>query len=384
MSPLEAAQAEVDRLKLEAETIPFTTDHDRLINDLAHEIAYYRGLLGLEAVDAMDAGRYAPSHLKTITDLQSRLDALEAAASRTISIAMPEAVSWEGITDRPTDLSEIVPETVEETVAAPGTLVEGRDFERVTRYMVHPTGFNFTPKDAPETVEAARQSAETTKGDDASKTVSFNPMDEDATNGNALRHLLNLDFRTVELAFGFSDNVNTITSPERMAALKAVRDSLKTMKATIERQNETIFYHRKIDTEKTDKIATLLEGQETKSLNVSIDVQELEAVKSTIATLKTEIATRDRLLDDQCQTIGKLERERDEANDKLALVLSRVQGMDLNNPDKMMGQRWVQDTGKNQTQVICTWAGHDVLVSRSMLPQFVARLRETLSWEGKK
>lgn len=73
-----------------------------------------------------------------------------------------------------------------------------------------------------------------------------------------------------------------------------------------------------LDTKPVDNtVGKAVDDATVKSLCVTIDVRELEAVTSTIATLRTEIQTRDRLLDDQCQTIGKLEDRLSKANEAL-------------------------------------------------------------------
>jgi hypothetical protein len=184
--------------------------------------------LGIEAnADDLTA------NLKTITDLQSRLDALEATSHGGFGMPVCDAISEQNerldaleAKDRARDHIEAHYTTFAGyrigEPSAPTWVVEA--FGAIPNANMHDDTI-------PPKLVAGTWADHTAKG--APKTISFNPMDEDATNGNALQYLLKCGARTIELAFGFSDDVNAMASPARMEALKTVRDRLKTMKAEI-------------------------------------------------------------------------------------------------------------------------------------------------------
>jgi hypothetical protein len=331
VSPLEAAQAEVARLELEARTIPFTTGDKEFIQTTKAAIEQLWKLLGhtRNANAGIGNGRYS---LKTIDALQSRLDALEAAASKMISVTIPKVVETWG----DTPISNAAP--------------------------------------APKVV--ARQSSETIPSDDEH-------------NGAALRALLGVRFDIIDHAFGFGDDFSVKASPQRMEALKTVRDRLKTMAEKINDQASAI---EKLKVEKNGiytktKARKLQLAEQVSDLNrrLANTHQACDGLgeayarcQNEIATLNTEVATRDRLLDDQAATIGKLEFERDEAKAMLHLVQSRVVGLDLSNPDKMRGQQWVKATRKKQQRVVCDFYGDPVTVPMSMPEMGIQELRSRI------
>lgn len=175
----------------------------------------------LDALEAETRGDYDLPAKLAIKATNDRIDALEAAASKTISITIPKVVeSW----------GDDAPVTVEETVAA-----------RLAR-------LNEATRLANEAAEAARWDS------------------------------------------------------------SAARQSAETTKAVDDAANDALF----MDLVHDAKAKKLAEHEAGIPAFIKILIHDArQPLLDTIATLKTEIATRDRLLDDQAATIGKLEAERD-------------------------------------------------------------------------
>ncbi len=187
---LTIARAEVERLEAEAKTIPFTKTHKASIEDQSYEIAHLRGLLGFERDETAGRG-WGVARLKTIDAIQSRLDgleaiddmimgdnllidgrtlfdrveALEAAASKTITLDNGSKIVFEGLdstdTVRGSEFGtmevlvpcEDAPATVSDTVAD-GETNESKRMEGERAIIA-------AMKDENRAAKAARQSAET-------------------------------------------------------------------------------------------------------------------------------------------------------------------------------------------------------------------------------
>lgn len=377
MSPLEAAQAEVARLELEARTIPFTTGDKEFIKTTKAAIEQLWRLLGhTRNPNAGNGGGGA--FLKTIDRIDERLKAIERAIfsddfddRRTVNdrldaleaetrgdYCLPANVAIKALVDRM--------DTFEAKAKGGRTEANERHqnaYEALSQRLnsIDNKIRALMSDDAPETVAAGDRIVSQSNADRIVCESKQNVIAQSVRDG-------------LKAGLGVDDLVANVNA-KWSETVEAARQSAETTKAVDDAANDALFMDMVRDA-KAKKLSDLEAGVPAFIEDMIYNARK--PLLDKVHTLKTEIATRDRLLDDQAATIGKLEAERDEAKDKLAMVLSRVDGMDLNNPDKMRGQRWVQDTGKERTKIVCEFYGDLVTVPRSMPEIGVQELRHRI------
>ena len=252
--------------------------------------------------------------LEAIIDhLQSRLDALEAKPStRTVSLAVGDTVYSETVA---------AGETIEYLSPDRGTMVRVQD--GVATWMTN----DADGKTKVETVEPATVARDALKQAVHDGFKNGLNVDDLVAKATGYYGVATAEYQKIraDLKAKVASDIPMMTPAEvdayhhrdepNVATIQDLFDTIAKQAATIEKlkvEKNGIYTKTKA---RKNKHAAMVSELNRRLGNTHQACDGLQSAylrsQNEIATLNTEIATRDRLLDDQCQTIGKLEAERD-------------------------------------------------------------------------